>query len=264
MRSEEEIHATVSLFPGLKFIVPMRRDGTGYVPGAAVSLPAIDALTDWAYYPKVDQVLAYGSPGIFSWRGLYKLEGTEPAAIGGGHNAMSGQIYLHGVASRHEVIVTGETSIAVYDGQHPLRDVSGWSEEAIGPTVWVYDLPALDKVLIAGAHGLFELTRDDRLVELPLPPGTGTHVGNVTEMPASHIAVIFTENTVLALDRAGNLTLIVGAGRVEPKFLGFNTVVRIPVREEVFVDAQNGHFLVRDEAITGAGSCDAATHGAPH
>jgi hypothetical protein len=250
-------------FPEWTYAVSMVPDGPRYASSRAVALPTMYQWTGWAYYAEVGQVLAFGQPGIFSWPSMYKLDGTGPVAIASGRNRPSGEVKFDHIASRHEVVITSASGISVYDGQAALRDVAGWNNQALGQTTWIYDLPALDKVLIAGAQGVFELTRDDRLVELPLPPNSGTHVGKVVEMPASQAAVVFTEKTVLALDRTGHFSSIAGADRVEPRTLGFNKAVNIPVREEVFVQAQNDHFLVRDEAITGPGSCDAAERRAP-
>lgn len=245
------------------YVVSFQRDGSAYTPSRAAALPTMGQSTDWSYYPEVGQVLAVGSPGIFSRSGLYKLDGATPVRVERGNNPLSGQVFLHGIPSRHEVIITSAGGISVYDGRGPLRDVKGSTDQSVGPSVFVYDLPTLDKVLIAGAQGVFELSKDDRLVPLPLPPDTGTYVGKVVEMPASQAAVVFTDKTVLALDRLGHFSPVAGADRVEPRTLGFNDAVWIPVRGEVFIEAQNDHFLVRDEAITGPGSCDAAERRVP-
>ena len=74
--------------------------------------------------------------------------------------------------------------------------------------------PRLTKVLIAGKEG-FELAEGDQLVELPLPPDTGTHVGKVVEMPVSHLAVVVTDKTVLALEAADHWSSIEGSDRLD-------------------------------------------------
>jgi hypothetical protein len=272
MRHPDQLLVTDLSYPARAFIVPMRRDGALFVPGRARPLPRM-ALPGpynsiWTYYPEINRVLAYGTPsGRFSLSpdGLYGLQGNSAVAIAGGRAGDLGKVaFIWGVPSRREIAITSSYGVYLYNGHGGLRAAAGWSRTTIGSVSQAFDLPALGLVVVGGEHGLFKLTERDRLIELPMPGAlAGTNIDRVIEMPASRVAIIFTRRGVAALDANGRVAAIPGAWRLTSGAGAGWDAEYIPVRNEVLFSAWNGHFLVRDEAISGPGSCAGAKREVP-
>ena len=128
--------------------------------------------------------------------------------------------------------------------------------EKYGRYVYRVQAPSIGETLLFSERGLFELSADRGIapVRLPFDPRKET-IHEVAELPASHLAVIFTAADIYALDADGTVTRVPGDMQVG-RTLDPNKGV-IPVRNEMLVAGARGLFLLADRTLSGNGACAA-------
>jgi hypothetical protein len=240
---------------------PLRREGDATITGQA------DRITSYVfdgnvlqYYPAVHQYLVYAklnrwfssSPALLRFQDeLTPIEGS----------AGLDHPFIRNIPSRGIVsIETFSSGIYTYDGTAALKPVAGSTKAEIGEYPKVYDLVGRHRVIVVTTRGLYELTAEGHLNRLPLPLELeGAKFNQLAEIPASHLAVIFTDRGAFELDRADRLLRIRGADGVGFGITDVDTVTRIPVRETLFVSTyHSGSFMILDSAKAGEAACAAA------
>ena len=251
------------------FYVPISvRDGL-HVAGRAHRIDFVatyenrDGLV-WQDFPELGGYFAYGYllGGLFSSHksALYRLEGGVPAKVSATDLfALNGGLkYLE---SRNEILIWNTSEARLY-GKSGVHAVTGWGDLGAG-TKFVFDLGSIGKTVVTGAldgpKGLYELTSDNALRNVPMPPDVSDKiVWNIIDLPDSHAAILFTDHNVLALDKDGRVTHIRSEENVDRSdlVLSFTNAAYIPGRREVFFGEHN-HFVIRDQSLPGARPCKA-------
>ncbi len=191
---------------------------------------------------------------------LYRLDLDKFVQVEGSEILKFGQwqepVHYMQVASRKIVILPAEDGLYYYGADKKLRKLEGGTAEETGKYPWFYDMPELNKVLMRAQKGLFKLDYKNVLVPIKLPPELiGAKIYHMVEMPRSSAVAIFTDRGTYILDENDNLLRINEdeenpiRGNVEV----FNSRL-IPVRDEVFVDA-DGEFMVVDKRISKSSPC---------
>lgn len=209
------------------------------------------------YHETVGQYLAFGErPGIFTPypAALFRLgERGWVAVEGGDRDLLGGDPKFIEIPSRRAVYVSSYKGLFRYDGIGAPTPVPGASRNEIGRFPGVFELPALDRVIVAG-QGLFELTPDGELDPIPLPRDlNGARFFRIVDMPSSSAAIVFSSHGVFALDRKLRLTRLRGDQKVDTGAVNISRY--LDARGELFFGAPNGYFLVLDERIAGSGAC---------
>ncbi len=139
-----------------------------------------------------------------------------------------------------------------------MKPVPHSSAAEIGAYPKVYELAGQDnKVVVLTISGLYELTAGGELHRLPLPAELeGAKFDRLAELPASHVAVAFSDRGAFELDPNGGLSRIEGAPGVDFGIAAADAVARIPVREALFASTfHSGSFMILDQDRTGEGAC---------
>jgi hypothetical protein len=122
--------------------------------------------------------------------------------------------------------------------------------------VRVLDAPSIGKVLLTSERGIFELTKQRTVKEIPLPFNMRSNpVMDVAELPASGVVILTTLKGVFVLDADGGVHTIRGGGQYEGSRLG-NAYGVIPIRNEMLLAGSNKLFLVVDQSLSGDSVCD--------
>jgi hypothetical protein len=239
------------------WIVPMYSVGESFLPNPAITTASLNrnGAGILRLYPSIGQFLVISGYGDMALAGLHRLEKDKLVAVDGSQG-LTDYPSLKEVPSYHLVIVETFTRLYRYDGNGPLTPIQDYDAAKMGKYPRVHDLPSLGKVLVISAGGVFEMAPDMSLKPIALPAELeGAKFEQLVELPASHVAVVFTNRGVFTLNANDQLSRVAGDRRMDLGSSEPSPVSLIPVREELFVDAHNGQFLVRDEIIAGAGSC---------
>ena len=237
---------------------PLHREGGTTIPGRAREIGSyVFDGNVLQYYPAIHRYLVYAQPNGWLPRQHALLElGDELTAVADS----TGLDYPHlrNLGSRGVVSVqTFKRGIFIYDGKSGLKPVPQSTAADIGAYPKVYEVTGQGKVLVLTITGLYELTTANRLDRIALPAELeGAEFDQLAELPASHIAVIFSDRGAFALDSAGTLTRIPGTKDIDLGTRGLGLVTPIPVRDALFAATnRRGSFLILDEDKAGSAAC---------
>lgn len=239
---------------------PLRREGDAAIPGRARQITSyVFEGNTLHYYSAIHRYLVYARTNGWLPQPPALLELRDELAPVAGGTGLD-HAYLRNIASRSIVTVeTFKSGIFIYDGKGALKPVAHSSEAEIGPYPRVYNVIGQGKVFVLTARGLYELSAANGLDRLPLPTELeGAKFNQLAELPASHVAVVFTDRGPFELDPAGTLTRIVSGERPDSVVTNVTFATHIPVREALFVaTSHHGSFMIFDTDKARSGACAA-------
>ena len=207
------------------------------------------------------QVLTYKSGGFFGLfgEGWFRLTANGFQSIPGGDiglppgpNPFGGSIQDLPTIGR--TLIEGHDGLFLYDGK-TITPVVGAQQKVIGQFPRAYDLPSIRRVVVATQNGMFDLTRDGRLVATTTP-FPGWLRPQLADWPDAGVALIWARAGLFTLDGnlvakpiQGGATLSEPPGLLSP-FTGIN-----PATGEMVLTASHALFLAVDAERTHDDAC---------
>ena len=190
---------------------------------------------------------------------LYRLDGNkfEPVKESEGlkpyiHDKTP---YLTTVPSHKIAILSIGNDIYYYGGAHEFHKLVSVDKSDIGKYSFFYDLPGINKAVMRSSEGLFEINEKNELVKIPLPQGLiGAKFDHIVDMPKSSVAIVFSDKGVYTFNAQGDLKKIKDDDKKIKGWIAPITTRLIPVRNEVFVHA-NEEFMIVDKRLSKDAPC---------
>jgi len=195
------------------------------------------------------QILTYADGGLFGGRGWRRLTARGFQSIPGSDIGLprpdlfpDGQI--QDLTAIGRTLIEGRDGFFLYDGQK-LTAVSGGERGAIGDLPRAHDLPSIGRVVVTTQNGMFELTRDGRLVRMSTPfPADGLPLPELADWPDSGVAVVSARSGMFTLDSDLVAKPIPGGDKVG---FGWHTFTGInPESGEMVLTGSHALFLAID------------------
>lgn len=197
------------------------------------------------YASASDEILKFEQPNPGSsprWSrltagGFSSIEGGLPLVRNGDFLIFS----LTALPDRRATVFPTDEGLAIYRAGR--MSLLPGPEGGLGPLPDVVDLPTIGRTLILSRNGLFELTRDDRIVRLEAPFSTGgLPPPLIFDDPKRQAATISAREGLFLLKRDGRFERVRG-GSAPPKF-GDERVASLPLSGDVLLDLDNALWLL--------------------
>lgn len=242
--------------------IRMHNDRSGN-PFDLETLTTAGRLAGSNFYPShvFGRALAYERASFFDqrrrWRqltpqGLVDIPGGSLSLPESDHSAGE---YIFDVPTLGRTLIEGGKGLYVYDGTK-IEPVLDGEREKIGKYPRVYDLHTIGRVLLATQSGIFELTRDGRLVDRPMPfPTQGIFpTPEIVDWPRAGVALVATKAGIFVLDRDLAATPVAGGDMIN--FSGGQfSVGEMPDSGEMILTSRQGIFLAADTQGAGEAAC---------
>ncbi|MNS51253.1 hypothetical protein D3C86_823610 [compost metagenome] len=162
------------------------------------------------------------------------------------------------VPSRGWMVFASQDSIVVYDG-HRMKPLAASASDVVGSLPRLIDVPGLDRVLISGDRGLFELDHDRSLRKLVVPFQTGGLPGPlIAPAPHARQVVVVAADGLFAFQADRTVARIPGGENVRVSF-GDEILGEIPVSHDLLIRTGNALHLVVNKGSSRWPTCIAAS-----
>jgi hypothetical protein len=250
--------ASTALLMTAKSVVALRKGGSTTSPSFRAdtlrTTKAIGASAPFHRTRLFGHVLTFLPEG--HWRrltasGFVEIPGGD---IGLGRPDLFPNGRLQDLATLRRTLVEGRDGLYLYDGARMTR-IPDSDRDRLGELPSVYDLPSIGRVLIAGRRGLFELSREERLVPVRMPfPSEGLPALQFADWPEAGVALAATQRGIFVIDQDLNAVSIPGGDQVD---LGSRITWTVPnpnTGEPVLV-GNRGMFIAIDTNHSGDQPC---------
>lgn len=150
------------------------------------------------------QVLTYRDWGLISYgRGWRRLTDDSFENIPGGDIGMPRPSPFGGsiqdLPTIGRTLIEGRDGLFLYDGK-TMAPIAGAERQVIGDYPVAYDLPSIGHVVVITEKGMFDLTKEARLVALEMPfPPERAFMQKIADWPDAGVALVSTRSGLFAL-----------------------------------------------------------------
>ncbi|WP_454761162.1 hypothetical protein [Caulobacter segnis] len=197
------------------------------------------------YAPASDEILKFEQPNPGSPPRWSRLTAGGFSSIQGGRQPVRDgdflRLTLTALPDRRATVLTVDEGLAIYRAGR--MSLLPGPKGGLGPLPDVVDLPTIGRTLILSRNGLFELTRDDRIVRLEAPFSTGgLPPPLIFNDPRRQAATISAREGLFLLKRDGRFERVRG-GSAPPNF-GDERVASLPLSGDVLLELDNALWLL--------------------
>jgi hypothetical protein len=202
------------------------------------------------------QVLTYASGGLFGLlgrgRGWRHLTANGFESVPGGDIGLPPRPDPYGgriqdLPTIGRTLIEGREGLFLYNGQ-TMTPIVGAERKVIGEFPSAYDLPSIQRVVVTTQNGMFNLTRDGKLVAMTTPfPADRWLRPQLADWPDAGMALLLARAGLFTLDSALVAKPIQGGDAVGGPSLGFSPFTGInPETGEMVLTGPHALFLAID------------------
>lgn len=161
-------------------------------------------------------------------------------------------IYVPGfldLPGRGQALVLAKEGLALFDGD-AVRLIPDSGPNQLGPWPRPIILRSVDRVVIVSTKGIYELTKENRLVRLETPfEATGYPPPKFVDAPHIGVAIILSKDGAYTLNQQGEFQHVPGGDAVELGWLTRGLAV-LPKSGDVLIQGKNALHLLRTAPCT--------------
>lgn len=161
----------------------------------------------------------------------------------------------HDLALLGYTLIEGADAFYAYDGTS-IRRIGGSDRAIVGELPRIFALTAIGRVLATTQNGLFELTRDGKLVPRTLPAALDPERPTLVDWPQAGVALLSTKDGIVALDGDLNATPVSGGESVRLDWFASHGIIEA-TGEPLMTDRHN-LFVASDRDGAGRHACPPA------